>query len=622
MPIESSRRPLTVAVVGATGLVGRTMIAILAERDFPVGELRPLASHDGDRSVEFGGRSWPVRTTTPAAFDGVDIAIFSAGGGASKVFAPEAVARGVVVVDNSSQWRMEPGVPLVVAGVNDADAAAHEGIVANPNCSTMQLMPVLAALRDSAGIERVIVDTYQAVSGTGNKAVVELEQQVQAHVAGQPLVHTVYPHQIAFNALPQIDVFREDGYTKEEWKVVAESRKILHLPDLRVSCTAVRVPVFNSHSEAVHVELQRPMTAQQARELFASVPGVIVRDDPAASVYPLATEAAGHDEVYVGRIRQDPSVPDGRGLAFWVVADNLRKGAATNAVEIARDPGPQRLAGGGIPPGRRGRVTGGERKAALDAIASEVRACRRCRLSEQRTQAVPGEGHPDTEVVFVGEGPGQNEDRLGRPFVGAAGNLLEELLALVGWRREDVFITNVVKCRPPGNRDPEPDEMAACAPFLRRQLEVLDPALVVTLGRFSLQTFMPGDTISRVHGTTRSIDAATGARAATGYAMYHPAAALRQAALRQTMQRDMAAVPEALIRARESRAAATATGLPDPAREAAAPDATPRAAAPDPVSPTEAPPTPSPDSSIMPTITSESAPDMSTTVPDDQLGLF
>ena len=201
-------------------------------------------------------------------------------------------------------------------------------------------------------------------------------------------------------------------------------------------------------------------------------------------------------------------------------------------------------------------MTGEERKAALDAIASDVRACRRCRLSEQRTQAVPGEGHPDTEVVFVGEGPGQNEDRLGRPFVGAAGSFLEELLALVGWRREDVFITNVVKCRPPGNRDPEPDEMAACAPFLRRQLEVLDPALVVTLGQFSLQTFMPGDTISRVHGTTRSIDPATGARAATGYAMYHPAAALRQTALRETMQRDMAAVPEALIRAREGRAPA------------------------------------------------------------------
>jgi aspartate-semialdehyde dehydrogenase len=335
MPIESPRGPLTVAVVGATGLVGRTMIAILAERGFPVGELRPLASHEGGRSVEFGGRTWPVGTTTPAAFEGVDVALFSAGGGASKVFAPEAVARGAVVVDNSSQWRMEPGVPLVVAGVNDADAASHEGIVAHPNCSTMQLMPILAALRDSAGVERVIVDTYQAVSGTGNKAVVELEQQVRAHVAGDPLQHAVYPHQIAFNALPHIDVFREDGYTKEEWKVIVESRKILHLPDLRISCTAVRVPVVSAHSEAVHVELRRRLSPAEARELFAGVPGVIVRDDPAANVYPLAIEAAGHDEVYVGRIRQDPSIPDGRGLAFWVVSDNLRKGAATNAVEIA-----------------------------------------------------------------------------------------------------------------------------------------------------------------------------------------------------------------------------------------------------------------------------------------------
>lgn len=198
-------------------------------------------------------------------------------------------------------------------------------------------------------------------------------------------------------------------------------------------------------------------------------------------------------------------------------------------------------------------MTSEERRAALDAIASEVRVCDRCRLAAQRTLAVPGEGNPDTEVMLVGEGPGQNEDRQGRPFVGAAGALLDELLATVGWRREDVFITNVVKCRPPGNRDPEPDEIAACRPFLRRQLEILDPALVVTLGRFSLQMFMPGDIISRVHGTTRPLDAASGARAATGYAMYHPAAALRQAALKETMQRDMAGIPEALIRARASR---------------------------------------------------------------------
>jgi DNA polymerase len=247
-----------------------------------------------------------------------------------------------------------------------------------------------------------------------------------------------------------------------------------------------------------------------------------------------------------------------------------------------------------------------ERRAALDAIASEVRACRRCRLAEQRTNAVPGEGHPDTEVLFVGEGPGQNEDRLGRPFVGAAGSLLEELLGLIGWRREDVFITNVVKCRPPGNRDPEADEMAACAPFLRRQLAVLDPALVVTLGRFSLQTFMPGDGISRVHGTTRSIHPSTGARAATGYAMYHPAAALRQAALRTTMERDMAAIPEALLRAREVR-----TSL---AADAPGPTAGPGR----PVDgPADLPPLPA-----IPTSTPEAAPAMPSHDPDDQLGLF
>ena len=205
-------------------------------------------------------------------------------------------------------------------------------------------------------------------------------------------------------------------------------------------------------------------------------------------------------------------------------------------------------------------MTTEERRAALEAIAAEVRTCTRCRLAAGRTQAVPGEGHPDTEVVFVGEGPGQNEDRQGRPFVGAAGTLLQELLGMIGWRREDVFITNVVKCRPPNNRDPEPDEISACQPFLRRQLEVLDPALLVTLGRFSLQTFMPGDRISRVHGTARPIDPATGARAATGYAHYHPAAALRQGSLKETLQRDMAAVPEVLVRARAQRAAAADAG--------------------------------------------------------------
>lgn len=332
---EAPSRPLTVAVVGATGLVGRTMIAVLEERGFPVGTLKPLASKAEGRTMTFGGKEWPVEVATPEAFEGVDIALFSAGGSVSKELAPEAAKRGCVVVDNSSQWRMDPGVPLVVVDVNDADAAAHEGIIANPNCSTMQLVPVLMALRDAVGLDRVIVDTYQAVSGTGHKAVAELESQVQAHAAGEPKVAKVYPHPIGFNALPHIDVFRDDGYTKEEWKVIHESRKILHLPDLAVSCTAVRVPVFASHSEAVHVDTKEPITPERVREIFAATPGVVVVDEPTANRYPLATDAAGTDEVYVGRIRQDVSRTDGRGIAFWVVADNLRKGAATNAVQIA-----------------------------------------------------------------------------------------------------------------------------------------------------------------------------------------------------------------------------------------------------------------------------------------------
>jgi aspartate-semialdehyde dehydrogenase len=230
---------------------------------------------------------------------------------------------------------MDPGVPLVVSQVNPEDAEAHEGIIANPNCSTMQLVPVLMALRDTVGLERVIVDTYQSVSGTGGKAVRELEEQTRAWAAGEPIVAAVYPHQIAFNALPHIDVFRDDGYTKEEWKVLAESRKILHLPDLRVSCTAVRVPVISAHSEAVHVDTRDPITPERARELFARVPGVVVVDEPASARYPLAIDAAGTDEIYVGRVRADTSRDDGRGLAFWVVSDNIRKGAATNAVQIA-----------------------------------------------------------------------------------------------------------------------------------------------------------------------------------------------------------------------------------------------------------------------------------------------
>ena len=326
--------PLTVAVVGATGVVGRTMIQVLAERRFPVRELRLLASgRSAGSTVSAGGRTLTVGEATPEAFEGVDIALFSAGGDVSRELAPEAAKRGATVIDNSNAWRMDEKVPLIVSQVNPGDGEWHEGIVANPNCSTMQLVPVLMALRDSVGIDRVVVDTYQSVSGTGAEALAELDAQIRAHVAGEPKVASVYPHPIAFNALPEIDVFLENGYTREEWKVVTESRKILHLPELRVSCTAVRVPVFVSHSEAVHVETTRPITPEEARKGFAAVPGVVVVDDPVNHGYPLATSAAGRDEVFVGRVRTDPSVE--RGIAFWVVSDNLRKGAATNAVEIA-----------------------------------------------------------------------------------------------------------------------------------------------------------------------------------------------------------------------------------------------------------------------------------------------
>ena len=329
------REPV-VAVVGATGLVGQTMLRVLLEREFPAREIRALASaRSAQTELHVDGRTFTVDEASPAAFAGVDIALFSAGADVSRELAPHAVAHGTTVIDNSAAWRMDDAVPLVVSQVNPEDLAWHKGIIANPNCSTMQLAPLLAVLRDAVGLRRVIVDTYQSVSGTGSPAVEELEQQIRAHVEDRPKSAAVYPHPIAFNALPEIDSFMDNGYTREEWKVVAETRKILHLPDLPVSCTAVRVPVFVSHSEAVHVETERPINPDEARALFAATPGVEVVDDPAAHRYPLATDAAGSDLIYVGRVRADASLANGQGLAFWVVSDNLRKGAATNAVELA-----------------------------------------------------------------------------------------------------------------------------------------------------------------------------------------------------------------------------------------------------------------------------------------------
>src|SRR4029078_2972395 len=258
-------KPLTVAVVGATGLVGRTMTRALVERAFPYTELRLLASkRSAGTEIDVAGTVHTVREATPEAFDGVDIALFSAGGDTSTALAPEAAKRGATVIDNSSAWRMDPAVPLVVSQVNPDDLAWHEGIIANPNCSTMQLVPVLMDLRGGVGLERVVVDTYQAVSGTGGKATRELQDQVEAWVEQRPLTANVYPHQVAFNALPQVDVFLDNGYTKEEWKVVTESRKILHLPDLRISSTAVRIPVLVAHSEAAHVETGDAITPDRA----------------------------------------------------------------------------------------------------------------------------------------------------------------------------------------------------------------------------------------------------------------------------------------------------------------------------------------------------------------------
>jgi aspartate-semialdehyde dehydrogenase len=333
-----------VAILGATGLVGHEFLRVLEERRFPIAELRLLAS---DRSagtrLPFMGENLPVEAATPSSFRGIDYALFSAGGDVSRALAPAAAAAGAIVVDNSAAWRMEPAVPLVVPEVNPGDTFSHTGIIANPNCSTIQMVVALNPLHQVNPLQRVVVDTYQSVSGTGREAVEELDLQTRQLLAGEAIEPRVYPHQIAFNVLPHIDVFLDNGYTKEEWKMVQETRKIMHVPDLPVSATTVRVPVPVGHSEAVHAEFARPMTAAEARQILAHAPGVFVIDDPVSAHYPLASYAAGRDEVFVGRIRADASHPN--GLALWVVADNLRKGAALNAVQIAELLARRQLAG-------------------------------------------------------------------------------------------------------------------------------------------------------------------------------------------------------------------------------------------------------------------------------------
>ena len=324
-----------VAVVGATGQVGGVMLRLLRERGFPAREVVPFASErSAGRELEGVGVVQPLREDTIRGFD---IALFSAGGSTSREWAPRFAEAGAVVVDNSSAWRMHDDVPLVVTEVNADALAEHRGIVANPNCSTMQMVVALKPLHDAAGIDRLVISTYQAVSGTGKNAVDELVGQSRALLAGEDVPEPqVYAHRIAFNALPHAGSFPEgDDHTDEERKLINETRKILADPEIRVNATCVRVPVMNGHSESVTVETREPLGVERARELLASAPGVALVDDPAAARYPLATEADGRDDVLVGRLRQDPSHE--RGLILWIVADNLRKGAATNAIQIAEE---------------------------------------------------------------------------------------------------------------------------------------------------------------------------------------------------------------------------------------------------------------------------------------------
>ena len=330
-------KTFNVAVLGATGAVGETMLSILAERNFPVGEVYALASaRSAGKRVAFGDHSLTVTDVEQFDWTKAQIGLFSAGASVSADYAPKAAAAGCVVIDNTSCFRYDEEIPLVVPEVNPERIADYRrrGIIANPNCSTIQMVVALKPIFDAVGIARINVSTYQAVSGTGRKAIEELAGQTAKLLNGRPVDPAVYPKQIAFNVLPQIDVFMENGYTKEEMKMVWETRKILGDEALQVNPTTVRVPVFYGHSEAVHIETRRKITADEARTLLAAAPGVIVIDEPQPGGYPTAaTEAAGHDAVYVGRIREDISHP--MGLNLWVVADNVRKGAALNSVQIA-----------------------------------------------------------------------------------------------------------------------------------------------------------------------------------------------------------------------------------------------------------------------------------------------
>jgi len=332
-----AQKKMNIAVAGATGAVGNQMIRCLEEMDFPINSVAFLASSRSvGRQLRFKGDLIDVKELKEDSFKGFDIALFSAGGGTSEKFAPFAARDGCVVVDNSSAWRMDPQVPLVVPEVNPHAIAQHtaKGIIANPNCSTIQMVVALHPIHKKYGIKRIVVSTYQAVSGTGKKAIDELFDQTRAMINFLDYEKRVYPHRIAFNCLPHIDTFLDNGYTKEEMKMVNETRKIMEDDSIAVTATTVRVPVFFGHSESVNIETHEPISVEDVRALLENAPGVRVMDDPGKNLYPLATDAAGQDLTLVGRIRQDESIPN--GINMWIVADNIRKGAATNTVQIAQ----------------------------------------------------------------------------------------------------------------------------------------------------------------------------------------------------------------------------------------------------------------------------------------------
>ena len=339
----AEKNAYNIAVVGATGAVGKKILQILEEKEFPINELKVLASkRSAGKTVEFKGEEKTIEEATPESFAGVDIALFSAGGSVTKALANEAVERGAVVIDNTSAYRMTEGVPLVVPEVNKEDIKDHKGIIANPNCSTIQMVAALSPIKDAFGLSRIIVSTYQAVSGAGDNAIDELNKQTEQYINGHEMEANVLPvggeekhYPIAFNALPQIDVFSDGGYTQEEWKMINESKKILHDQALSVAATCVRLPVFTSHAESVYIEIDKDdVTVEDLWKVLETAPGIVLQDEPAKQVYPTPLSSADKDEVFVGRVRKDPDKVN--GFHLWIVSDNLVKGAALNTVQIAQ----------------------------------------------------------------------------------------------------------------------------------------------------------------------------------------------------------------------------------------------------------------------------------------------